>query len=683
MPIQFVHGVGPQRGELLGRIGVQTVSDALFLFPRDYRDLSDLRSIDALEEDRLQSVDGTVAEVELRSLGPGRSLVGVLLNEGGHHLRAMWFNQAFMREKFTVGQRLRLAGKPRFRGGRWQMNHPRVTFLDQADSPSDTKLLPVYPLTDCLGQHEIRRLVRRVVDQYAGSVDEVFPPALRDAYDLLPIAEALPKIHYPADSNELARARRRFVFQELFVLQLALARQRTQRRAGRGAAAMPSTAQIDSRIRRLFPFEWTAAQQQAIGEIAADMARPWPMNRLLQGDVGSGKTVAAIYAMLLCVAHGHQAVLMVPTEILARQHAETLAGYLSAARVRRVLLAGGLNDAERHAMLGRIAAGEVDLVIATQAVLQDDVTFARLALVVIDEQHKFGVRQRAGLRQAGVDPHYLVMTATPIPRSVTMTLFGDLDLSTLRSGPPGRQPVHTYFVTPDQQSRWWEFVGKKLREGRQGYVIMPLVEESQRSDQRSVEEAFEALANGPLEAFRLGLIHGRMKTAEKDAAMTTFHTGEIQLLIATSVVEVGVDVPNATIMTIDGADQFGLAQLHQLRGRISRGRFSGYCGVMADPQTDQARSRLDAFVATTDGFELAEADFRLRGPGDLLGVRQHGLPPLRIASLSDDLPLLVEARREAQRLTDKDPELTAPELARLRHMVLARYGKTLELGDAG
>jgi ATP-dependent DNA helicase RecG len=360
-----------------------------------------------------------------------------------------------------------------------------------------------------------------------------------------------------------------------------------------------------------------------------------------------------------------------------------LAGYLSAARVRRVLLVGGLNDAERHATLGRIAAGEVDLVIATQAVLQDDVTFARLALVVIDEQHKFGVWQRAGLRQAGVDPHYLVMTATPIPRSVTMTLFGDLDLSTLRSGPPGRQPVHTYFVTPDQQSRWWEFVGKKLREGRQGYVITPLVEESQRSDQRSVEEAFEALANGPLEAFRLGLIHGRMKTAEKDAAMTTFRSGEIQLLIATSVVEVGVDVPNATIMTIDGADQFGLAQLHQLRGRISRGRFPGYCGVMADPQTDQARSRLDAFVATTDGFELAEADFRLRGPGDLLGVRQHGLPPLRIASLSDDLPLLVEARREAQRLTDKDPELTAPELARLRHMVLARYGKTLELGDAG
>jgi len=446
---------------------------------------------------------------------------------------------------------------------------------------------------------------------------------------------------------------------------------------------MVATAQIDSRIRRLLPFELTEGQQQAVDAIVVDMAQPWPMNRLLQGDVGSGKTVPALYAMLLCAAHGRQAVLMAPTEVLARQHAETFARYLSAARVRRALLTGGMGDAQRRQTIARIAAGQIDLVIGTQAVLQDDIRFDRLGLVVIDEQHKFGVRQRAGLRQAGVDPHYLVMTATPIPRSVTMTLFGDLDLSTLRDSPPGRQPVNTYLVEPDQRGQWWEFVRRKLREGRQGYMITPLVEESDQVGTRSVQEAFEALANGELEAFRLGLIHGRMTSTEKDTAMQAFRRGQTQVLVSTSVVEVGVDVPNATVMTIDGAQQFGIAQLHQLRGRIGRGPFPGFCGVLADLQTDEARRRLDAFVRTTDGFELAEVDFQLRGPGDLMGVRQHGLPSLRIAHLMRDAEILQQARGEAGRLVEADPDLSAGQYDRLRRMVLARYGQSLELGDAG
>ncbi len=413
------------------------------------------------------------------------------------------------------------------------------------------------------------------------------------------------------------------------------------------------------------------------------MARPLPMNRLLQGDVGSGKTVVALYAMLLAVAHHQQAALMAPTEVLARQHALTVENLLSASQVRRVQLTGGMPAKQRAAVLEQIAAGEIDLVVGTQAVIQEDVRFARLGLVVIDEQHKFGVLQRSILKHAGLDPHYLVMTATPIPRTVAMTLFGDLDTSTLRESPPGRQPVHTYLATQEQRARWWEFFRKKLREGRQGYVVTPLVEESDQFAAVSLEETYEELANGELEAFRLGLIHGRMTAAEKDDVMDAFRTGEIQVLVCTSVVEVGVDVANATLMTIEGGQRFGLAQLHQLRGRIGRGKFPGFCCVFAEPQSDEAQQRLAAFAATTDGFELAEKDFQLRGPGDLFGTKQHGLPPLRIADLPGDMPLLEEARADARGLVAADPDLSAPEHGLLRRRMMAHYGKALELSDVG
>jgi ATP-dependent DNA helicase RecG len=413
------------------------------------------------------------------------------------------------------------------------------------------------------------------------------------------------------------------------------------------------------------------------------MAGPLPMNRLLQGDVGSGKTVVAVYAMLLAVAHGYQAVLMAPTEVLARQHSLTLERMLAASQVRRAQLTGGLAASQRTALLERIAAGEMDIVVGTQAIIQEDVSFAKLGLVVIDEQHKFGVRQRAVLKRAGPDPHYLVMTATPIPRSLTMTLFGDLDVSTLRDNPPGRQKVNTYLANEDQRAKWWDFFRQKLREGRQGYVVTPLVEESEATEAASLDQTYETLANGELEAFRLGLIHGRMTPAEKDAVMDGFRNGEIQVLVSTSVVEVGVDVPNATLMTIESGHRFGLAQLHQLRGRISRGKFPGFCCVFGDPQTDESRERLKAFVSSTDGFELAEIDFRLRGPGEIFGTRQHGLPPLRIADLLRDRTILEEARRDARELVTVDPGLGREEHAKLRRMMLARYGKALDLGDVG
>lgn len=682
-PTQFLAGVGPQRAELLEKLGLFTARDVLFNFPRDYQDLTDLTSINDIEEGKLTRVQGTVVETDQRTTHSGGSVLGVLLRCGGGHLRALWFNQPFMRDRFPTGQEVLLTGKARLSGLMWEMSHPNVQWLDGASEIPGSQLLPVYPLTEGVTQAHLRKITRGTLDKFVDVLEEVFAPEYLTEHNLLALREALPQIHFPDNHESLARARRRFVYQELFILQLALALKHRQQHDLLQATPLEATAKIDARIRRLFPYELTLGQRQAIDEVAADMSRPHPMNRLLQGDVGSGKTAVAVYAMLLTVAHKQQAVLMAPTEILARQHADTLTNLLSASQVRWGVLTGALSAKERKETLAKLAAGELDVVIGTQAIVQDDVQFARLGLVVIDEQHKFGVRQRASLKQAGLDPHYLVMTATPIPRTIAMTLYGDLEVSTLRDHPPGRQAVNTYLATTDQREKWWDFFGRKLRDGRQGYVVVPLVEESENVTARSLDQAYEALANGPLEPFRLGLIHGRMSHAEKETAMSAFRRGEIQVLVATTVVEVGVDVPNATLMTIESGERFGLSQLHQLRGRVSRGTHPGFCCVFADAESDESRRRLEAFVSTTDGFRLAELDLEIRGPGDLLGTKQHGLPPLRIADLIRDADTVEEARRDAQQLISQDPTLALPQYERLRRMVQNRYARVLELGDVG
>jgi ATP-dependent DNA helicase RecG len=412
------------------------------------------------------------------------------------------------------------------------------------------------------------------------------------------------------------------------------------------------------------------------------MSQNIPMNRLLQGDVGSGKTAVAAYVMLVTVAHGHQAVLMTPTEVLAQQHFQTLSDLLSQSQVCMRLLTGSTPSAARRETLKQLASGEVDILIGTQAIIQKQLDFHRLGLVIIDEQHKFGVLQRAVLRQDQVDPHYLVMTATPIPRTVAMTLFGDLYVSALREGPPGRQQVHTYLADESQRERWWDFYRRKLREGRQGFVISPLVNDDDDT-KTSAEAALENLANGQLSDFRLDLLHGRMAAQEKIHAMNRFQQGDTQVLVATSVVEVGIDVPNATLMTIEHGERFGLAQLHQLRGRVGRGTHQGYVCVFASPGSDEATQRLQAFESSTDGFELAEIDFQLRGPGEFFGTRQHGLPPLMVADLRRDMEILQRARHVARTMVDEDPGLKAPSFHRLRKMMLNRYGTAMQLGDVG
>jgi ATP-dependent DNA helicase RecG len=703
-PVQFLKGVGPAKAELLAKLELYYARDLVFNFPRAYQDMSELRSIDQLEEGKLASVAGVIEEVDLRNTGTGKSLLGVLVKQGASYLRALWFNQPYLRAKFQTGRRILLSGEPKLQGVRWEMVHPKYEFLADDDDVPAGRILPVYSLTEGLNQTMMRRIMQTVVENYAQYVEDVFPDDFLDAHQLWPIRAALPQIHMPRDQASLEQARRRFIYQELFVLQLALAIRKWRLTHLRRAPALPVSARIDARITRLFPFELTAEQRIAIDQIAADMGREIPMNRLLQGDVGSGKTVVAMYAMLLAVAHGKQAALMAPTEVLARQHLQTLSTALAGSHVRLGLLVGSLSPTERKKTLDALAAGEIDILVGTHAVTHalnqsgdstDERTidglsdaleggrFARLGLVVIDEQHKFGVNQRAALKRAGIDPHYLVMTATPIPRTVTMTLFGDLDVSTLRAAPPGRQKTHTYLAHDGQRARWWNFFRQKLDEGRQGYVIVPLVEETDAVAAASVDQTLDVLQRGELLGYRLAALHGRMTPTEKESAMEAFRRGRVQVLVSTSVVEVGVDVPNATLMTIEGGERFGLAQLHQLRGRITRGAHPGYLCVFANPTTDEAQRRLEAFTRSTDGFELAELDFQLRGPGDLFGTRQHGLPPLRIADLARDAEIVEEARSDAQSLIAADPDLSNPAYSKLKRMVFVRYGEALELGDVG
>jgi ATP-dependent DNA helicase RecG len=499
----------------------------------------------------------------------------------------------------------------------------------------------------------------------------------------VPIATALLNVHFPNDQESLEAARRRLIYDEFFLLELALAVNRNRLAHGGRAPKLATTPRIDARIRRLLPFALTPGQERAIADVVRDLAGDTPMNRLLQGDVGSGKTAVAVYALLVAVAHGYQAVLMAPTEVLARQHSATLEGYLAHSRVRRLLLTGGSAAARRRETLSAIRAGQFDLVVGTHAVIQDDVEFARLGLVVIDEQHKFGVRQRGRFRGATETPHTLVMTATPIPRTLSMTLFGDFDLSTIADLPPGRQKVNTYVVIPETRARVWEFVRRKLREGRQAYVICPLIEGSESLDLRSAETTFEELSRGELAGFSLDLLHGRMDDLGKQAAMDAFRARRTQVLVSTTVVEVGIDVPSATLMVVEHAERFGLSQLHQLRGRVSRGAHAGYCFLMDHTGNEQARKRLDVLAETTDGFRIAEADFELRGPGEVLGTRQHGLPDLRLGDLRRDRPLLEEARRDAFALVERDPGLRDARFALLRRELTEHYGDVLDLAEVG
>ena len=685
-PLQYVKGVGPHRARLLSRLDLATVEDALFFVPARHEDRSHLTPFRSLAPGVAQACSGVIVNVSRVARGKARTPLSVLLRDGSGYLTAVWFNQPYLEKVFKRGQHLILYGKVvSFRGGPLQIRHPdfEIVEQDEDDTLHTGRLVPIYRLTEGLGQRQLRALLWQIVEAYAETVPESIPGATRARRKLLALPQALRAIHFPESRAALAAAQRRLVFEDFLVLQLGLAIRRHREGRARGVS-IEAPGRLAARLREALPFALTPAQERVWEEIRGDLARPFPMNRLLQGDVGSGKTVVAILALLTAVEAGYQAALMVPTEILAEQHFLTLQELLTPLGVRVALLTSGVKGREREALLEEVARGTIPILVGTHALIQEGVAFRRLGLAVVDEQHRFGVMQRASLRAKGEHPDLLVMTATPIPRTLALTLYGDLDVSVIDQMPPGRQSIVTVLRTEAKRGQIYSFIKGELRQGRQVYVVCPLVEESEASDLKAATEMAERLSAEIFPEHPVGLLHGRMSVAEKERVMREFRDGAIQMLVSTTVIEVGIDVPSASVMLVEQAERFGLAQLHQLRGRVGRGPWKSYCILLASGALSrEARRRLQAMTESQDGFRIAEVDLQLRGPGEFFGTRQSGLPEFRVADLLRDSAVLEEARQEAFTLIDADPDLLKAEHRPLREALLSRWRGKLALASAG
>jgi ATP-dependent DNA helicase RecG len=676
-----VPGVGPQRSRLLQRLGLHVVGDLLWHFPLRHLDFPPAALATELFFQQRASFEGTVRRVEVQRTARGLQRISATLGDPTGEVEAVWFRAGFGL-RLTPGPRIAVSGDLALVGRRPTFENPEWEPADQP--PLHTRcLVPVYPTTKGLAQSWLRELIARAVDRWADQAADPLPDAVRAAEQVLPLPAALRAMHYPAGPAELTRARERLAFDELFILQLAVLQRREAARSARGRALV-TPVELLAAFRSALPFRLTDAQVRVLDEINADLAAPHPMTRLLQGEVGSGKTVVAAAALLVALAAGGQGVLMAPTEVLAEQHYRTVAALYERAapslarwlpRPPRVsLLTGRLAARERRAARVAAASGEVDVLVGTQAIIQEGVEFHELLLAIADEQHRFGVRQRLALREKGTQPHLLVMTATPIPRTLALTAYGDLDLSRLDGLPPGRKPIRTVLLRPAERAHAYERLRREVAQGRQGYVVCPLVEDSPHLEARAATEEFVRLQQHELAGLRLGLVHGRLPGAEKEATMAAFRDGAIDVLVATAVVEVGVDVPNATMMIVEGAERFGLAQLHQFRGRVGRGEHAATCVLVAQATSADSLERLQIVADTTDGLMLAEADLRLRGPGDYHGLRQSGLPELQVASLGD-VELIQRARDAANRMLARDPTLAQPAHGALAAAVQARAAR--------
>ena len=681
-PVKFLKGIGERRAEQLERLGIRTAQDLLWHLPHRYIDASTVTPLVRAEVGQEVACIGRVVAKGVLPTRRGLRIFHAVLRDDSGVLECVWPGQAFLDRSVAVGQTLLVSGPVRFYHGRQMAPREYVVLADadgEAEPLAGGKVLPVYPATEGLSHKVIRGLVDRHLDALIGLSDDVLPERVRRSLGLPSLPDALRVVHRPASAAEAELGRRRLAFDELLDLQLMLMRARAVAKRSRSGVAFTVRRDLTTRLRESLPWELTEDQLRALREITADMTAPERMHRLLMGDVGTGKTVVALFAMLLAVENEFQAALMAPTELLAEQHAATLEQLLAPMSLRPELLLGRQSPGEKHAVRGRLGSGQSRLVVGTHALMQESVSFSRLGLVVIDEQHRFGVEQRAALIGKGTAPDVLLLTATPIPRSLALTLYGDLDVSTLRHRPPGRGSIRTAVRSGGQRERVMEFVRAEAGKGRQAYVVLPVIEESERADVRAATTMAQGLsARWP--ELRVGLVHGRLKPETRDEVMRSFRAGEVQVLVATTVIEVGIDVPNATIMLVEHPERFGLAQLHQLRGRVGRGVDESFCILLSEGSPPD---RLQAFAATQDGFRIAELDLEERGMGDLIGARQSGGYEVRHARLPGDEDLLARARELAMGLIGADPALQRAENQKLRERAVGRYPRAVELFRVG
>jgi ATP-dependent DNA helicase RecG len=682
-PVLQLDGVGPTRAQHLADLGVNTLGELLDYFPHRYQHETEERQINQLDPGPIQTARGTVTAVDYIATRP-RPRFEATLDDGTGVLSCVWFNGSYLRRSIHPGLTIRVKGKVGMFKNIPQMTQPKWAAIDEnAEAVTESQFRPIYPASAKLPSEIIQKIVEPVLEQAVANVEEWFPEPLLKKRGLLGRRDAYRNIHRPRNFNDALRARRRLVYDELMLMQLGLGISKQLRDGRVTAPVLRADRLLDQRIRGRFPFELTEAQTHAIWEILTDLQAPRPMNRLLQGDVGSGKTVVAVYAMLTAVANRMQAALLAPTEVLAEQHYLTLSRLLGESSVSVELYTHRTKKESKGAIMRALADGKVHIAVGTQALISEDVDFANLGLVVVDEQHKLGVRQRAVLKGKGHSPHYLVMTATPIPRTLALSYFADFDVSTIDHLPPGRQPIKTRWIPSKQAGVAYEFIRSQIDAGRQAYLVLPQIDDTGLDDAKSVTKEFDRLSKGPLSGLKLAMLHGRMITEEKHDVMTAFREGKTHVLIATTVIEVGIDVPNATVMVIDNADQFGLSQLHQLRGRVGRGSELSYCILIGDPTNDVAKERLAALTQTNNGFEIAERDLQLRGPGEFFGTRQHGLPEFKLADITQEMELLQQAKEDALALLADDQRLKKPEHAKLRAALINMFGDTLPLAQVG
>ena len=645
-----IKGIGPGREKQLHKLGITNVTSLLTYFPRSYEDRRTIYRIGELKSGMTGGVVGNVIAVQEKRPRPRLSILEVVIADGTGPLKIVLFNQGYKKNFYKKGQRLYAYGKAEFQYGSMQMNTPQIENLGDGGEP-DRGIVPIYALADGVSQFVVRSSVR---NWFAANheLQEILPTEVREAHQYMSRYDAFKMMHFPDSSERYEDARHQLAYEELFVMQSGLALLRNKEQCHKGPKMGPNGDLMAQCIENL-PFSLTGDQQRALEDIRIDMEDERPMQRLLQGDVGSGKTVVATLSLLKAIENGYQGALMAPTEILAAQHYEGITEVCGNLGITIELLTGSTTKKEKERIYEGLADGSINMIIGTHALIQEGVNFHNLGLVIIDEQHRFGVEQRARLQQKGTYPHVLIMTATPIPRTMTLSVYGDLAVSLIKEMPPGRKPVKTYAVDSSYKERLRTFFGKEMAEGRQVYVVCPLVEESEKLDLQAAEELYLELKEYFYKAYEVGLVHGRMKPSEKDEVMNAFHKGEISLLVSTTVIEVGVNVPNATIMCIEGAERFGLSQLHQLRGRVGRGSHQSYCILVSDSKNDVSQERLKLMEQTQDGFELAEQDLLLRGSGQLFGLAQSGLPDLRVANIIKDIEILVQARKDVLDFANK------------------------------